>query len=146
MKRKVGIDYGRSRLGISVESPTTNSFALPFSTIPYSPNQTQLLDNLFKALSHLSIDSFILGLPLLLNGQDSPLCAEIRAFGQAIEEKTAIKVILWDERLTTRQANVILKSVKMKRKKRDRLSDPIAASIILQSYLDSVQKEFPHSS
>ena len=55
-------------------------------------------------------------------------------------------MILWDERLTTRQANVILKSVKMKRKKRDRLSDPIAASIILQSYLDSVQKEFPHSS
>lgn len=146
MKRKVGIDYGRSRLGISVESPTTNSFALPFCTIPYSPKQDQLIDNLLKPLSHLSIDSFILGLPLLLNGEDSPICAEIRAFGKAIENRAAIKVILWDERLTTRQANVILKSVKMKRKKRDRLSDPIAASIILQSYLDNMQKDFPHSS
>lgn len=142
MKRKVGIDYGKSRIGISVESPTGDSFALPLTTIPYSTNVTTLIDTLLKALSHLSIDCFVLGLPLLLNGEESLICLEIRKFGEMLEARTQIKVVLWDERLTTRQANVMLKSIKMKRKKRDHLSDRVAASLILQSYLDSMPKEF----
>lgn len=142
MKRKVGIDYGKSRIGISVESPTGASFALPLTTIPYSINATILMDTLLKALSHLSIDCFVLGLPLLLNGEESPICLEIRQFGEMLEARTQTKVVLWDERLTTRQANVMLKSIKMKRKKRDHLSDRVAASLILQSYLDSMPKEF----
>lgn len=142
MKRKVGIDYGKSRIGISVESPTGDSFALPLTTIAYSTNVTTLIDTLLKALSHLSIDCFVLGLPLLLNGEESPICLEIRKFAEMLEANTQIKVVLWDERLTTRQANVMLKSIKMKRKKRDHLSDRVAASLILQSYLDSMPKKF----
>lgn len=143
MKRKVGIDYGKSRIGISLESPTAASFALPFTTIPYSTNPAILIDTLLKTLSHLSIDCFVVGLPLLLSGEDSPMCVEIRKFGETLEATANIKVVLWDERLTTRQAHVMLKSIKMKRQKRDRLSDRVAASLILQSYLDSMQKELP---
>ncbi|MGL4348556.1 MAG: Holliday junction resolvase RuvX [Chlamydiales bacterium] len=143
MKRKVGIDYGKSRIGLSLESPTGDSFALPFTTVPYSANVTSLIDTILKTLSHLSIDCFVLGLPLLLSGEDSPICLEIRKFGEALEAATKIKVVLWDERLTTRQAHVMLKSIKMKRQKRDHLSDRVAASLILQSYLDSMQKELP---
>ena len=142
MKRKVGIDYGQARIGLSVESPTKDSFALPLTTIPYSKNVTVLIDTLLKTLSHFSIDCFVLGLPLLLDGTESPACLEIRNFKEMLEARTQIKVVLWDERLTTRQANVMLKSIKMKRKKRDHLSDRVAATLILQSYLDSMPKEF----
>jgi len=138
MKRKVGIDYGRCRIGLAVESPVC-SFAMPFTTILQEKSIPKTIEKILLSLERVQpIASFILGLPLLFSGQDNPFSLEVRAFAKQLYKLTHISVILWDERLTTKQAEAILKSANVKRKKRNAITDPIAATLILQSYLDSL--------
>lgn len=138
MGRIVAIDYGRARIGLAM-TDEKGSIALPFKTLAACKKLEKSVDALLENLkSYLpKIDKFVLGFPLLLSGKKGDMAFEVEQFKALLEKKTAIPVILWDERLTSAQADNFMKEMNLSRKKRSQQSDSIAAIIILQNYLDA---------
>jgi len=135
MGRLLGIDYGRVRIGVSV-SDETQMIARPLCCLEYKKDFIEKLQKELKSL--LPIDEVIIGLPLDMRGKDSPMTEEVRKFADYLHQALQLPVVLWDERLTSTQAERQLRDAGMKRKERAQHSDTLAASLILQSYLDTL--------
>ncbi len=143
MKKKiaVGIDYGFKHIGIAASSPYTN-FAIPRAKIARSPDEAKNVDRILQSVDSASeIDTFVVGLPLHLSGGESLISEIIRKFAKKLENITNKKVVLLDERLTSKQAQSLLRETNVKRKKRDEVVDILSATLILQSYLDYDREE-----
>lgn len=138
MGRIVSVDYGRARIGLAI-TDESKKIALPFKTISSGKNLVQSAKNVLDALKDYfpSIEKFVIGLPLMLSGKKGEMALEVEKFKEELEKLTKIPITLWDERLTSAQAEVSLKEMDLNRKKRAQKSDPVAAYIILQNYLDS---------
>ena len=135
MGRLLGIDYGRVRIGVSV-SDETRMIARPLCCLEYKKDFIEKLQKELKPL--LPIDAVIIGLPLDMRGKDSPMTEEVRKFADYLHQALQIPIVLWDERLTSAQAERQLRDAGMKRKQRAEFNDTLAAALILQSYLDSL--------
>lgn len=135
MTKILGIDYGKVRIGLAISSDT-KTMAFPFKTIIAEKDTEKTIAHLLKELGSENISSFVIGLPLLMNGTDSDMTREVRAFAKALEEATGKTVDLWDERLTSKEIEKLLIESDMKRKKRSKILDTLSATLILQSYLD----------
>ena len=122
--RWIGIDYGDSYIGLAV-SNDTNTMSVPLSVIPTSEFQKHIT----SLLEENDFQGFVIGLPLHLSGHEGELALRSRTFGDQLKEIFDLKVTYEDERLTTKQSEY------SHRKKGER-TDDIAASIILQQYLD----------
>ena len=132
MGRLLGLDYGRVRIGVAL-SDETRFLASPLCCLE---NKKDFPDKLKRELKNSRIDAIVVGLPLLMNGKESPMTAEVRTFSEYLGKVMELPIILWDERLTSAQAERSLQDLGMNRKKRAEASDTMAASLILQSYLD----------
>lgn len=131
-KRIIGIDVGTKRIGLSQSDPT-RTFASPIGT--YSEI------DLFKKLRDIqqNIELAIIGWPISMRGNEGSSTKMVEEFVNRFEKKfPGIKVELLDERLTSTMANKSIVETVTSRKKRQEkgLVDTIAASILLQSYLD----------
>jgi putative Holliday junction resolvase len=135
MGRLLGIDYGRVRIGVAV-SDETRMIARPLCCLEYKKDFIEKLQKELKPL--LPIDEVIIGLPLDMRGKDSAMTEEVRKFAAYLEQGLRIPIRLWDERLTSAQAERQLRDAGMKRKERAEFNDTLAAALILQSYLDSL--------
>ena len=139
MKRILAIDFGLKRIGLAL-SDSSQKIALPLKTIEIqNPNQDVAL--VLKAVHDrlTDIETIVLGNPLLLSGKKGEMADNVQTFKEKLEKKLnnpLISVVLWDERLTSAQADKMLKK-DYNRKKRSQIIDPVAATIILQNYLDS---------
>jgi putative Holliday junction resolvase len=133
--RIAGIDYGTVRVGIAL-ADTEVGIATPFETLT---RQTPALDaEYFVRLATVEqIGRFVVGLPIHLHGGESEKSAEARAFGQWLGEATGVPVDYFDERFTTAEADQVLGSAKLTKKKRQARRDQLAAQIILAAYLES---------
>lgn len=127
MGRVAALDYGKVRCGLAI-SDERRVLASPLTVVPASPSAVE------AALKPFSPDLLIIGLPLLLNGKEGPMATEVRKWAEAL----TIPILFWDERLTTAQADRMLRDSDLSRKKRTQHHDTMAATIILQSYLDSL--------
>lgn len=134
MGRLLGIDYGRARVGVAV-SDETRLISRPLSCLEMNKGFFTKLKQEIQSL--LPIDAIVVGLPLNLNGQDSPMTQEVRKFAEELHKQLGIPIQLWDERLTTAQVTRTLQDAGMNRKKRAEKIDSMAAALILQSFLDS---------
>eukprot|EP01136_Pigoraptor_vietnamica_P001081 Opistho-1_new@27240 len=135
MGKILGIDYGTVRIGLATADQT---IALPWKTLSAGKTIKDSAMAIFRAVEGFApIEKLVIGFPLLLNGKESPLCAQVRDFAQALEEILHIPYILWDERLSSAQIERLLKEAEVTRKKRKGITDSLAATIFLQSYLDS---------
>lgn len=134
MGRLLGIDYGRVRIGVAV-SDETRMISRPVCCLEYKKDFIEKLQKELKPL--LPIDAIVVGLPLQMNGKDGPMTEEVRKFSEYLYQALRIPVVLWDERLTSAQAERQLRDAGMKRKERAEFNDTLAAALILQSYLDS---------
>jgi putative Holliday junction resolvase len=135
MGRLLGIDYGRVRIGVSV-SDETRMIARPLCCLEYKKDFIDKLQKELKPL--LPIDAIVIGLPLDMRGKDSAMTEEVRKFADYLHQALQLPIVLWDERLTSAQAERQLKDAGMKRKARAEFNDTLAAALILQSYLDSL--------
>jgi len=135
MYRIIGLDIGTKRIGIALSDPLLIT-AQPFSTINRTPEKDAIIaiENIIK---EYSVKKIVAGLPLMMNGDFGPQAQDCEDFAKKIEQKTNIDVIFVDERLTSFEAEEILKSQKVKYTKDKGKVDMIAASIILQEYLDT---------
>lgn len=83
------------------------------------------------------IDEVVVGLPLRMNGTIGMMADEVKLFANALQEHLSCSIVVWDERLSTVQAERAMLESNMSRKKRSKIIDKVTAVIILQSYLDS---------
>lgn len=134
MNRTVGIDYGSARVGVAVSDPL-GIFASPMETVPTA----KIIEYLQKYSSTETIERFVLGYPLNLNGAPAEAAADVDKFIKQLSKAFPdIPIALEDERFTSVLAHRAMIDGGMKKSdRRDKMSvDKISAAIILQGYLD----------
>ncbi|WP_204592931.1 Holliday junction resolvase RuvX [Candidatus Similichlamydia epinepheli] len=140
----MAVDPGMARCGLAISDPSA-SFSLPLHTITLKKNDPHSAAlQILQTLKERVIDVMVVGIPLLLSGKDSRMTAWARSLYQNLYElllNTSTRVIAWDERLSSRHADVLLEESQTKKKYRKNIHDSVAAAIILQSYLDTVRNQ-----
>ena len=135
----IGLDLGSVTCGISKSD--TGRFAMAVKTLRFKPDDyNAAFDMLLDFFEEEKPDVIVLGYPLLENGDEGPRASLSREFGEQLEIESGIKVIMQDERCTTRDSEEFLISAGVSRKKRKKVIDQQAAVRILQYYLDSINK------
>ena len=136
MKRKVALDVGDIRIGVAV-SDMLGITANPRETYVRKGKTFEDDINYFvKYAKEEDADAFVIGLPMNMDGTEGPRAELTREFGEALKEASGLQVIYVDERLTTVSAERMLIGADVRREKRKQVIDKVAATIILQSYLD----------
>ena len=130
----LGIDLGKKRTGIAV-SDINQKIASPLKVIE-NMKFNEILNILEKIVNERNICAIIVGDPINMDGSIGPKSQSSRSFIKNLSKELDIPILLWDERLTTVSAERSLLEADISRKKRQQLIDKIAASIILQNFLD----------
>lgn len=134
MDRIIGIDYGRKRIGVAVSDPL-GVFASPLDTVP----SAKIIDYLKNYAEKESIVTFVVGMPLNMDGAPSQVASEARGLITRLKKAfPAVPVVEEDERFTSVLAHraMIDSGMKASRRRDKAEVDKISASIILQTYLD----------
>lgn len=130
----LGIDLGKKRTGIAV-SDINQKIASPLKVIE-NMKFNEILDILKKIVTDRDICAIVVGDPINMDGSIGPKSQSSRSFLKNLSKELNIPILLWDERLTTVSAERSLLEADVSRKKRQQIIDKIAASIILQNFLD----------
>ena len=146
--RILGIDAGERRIGVAISDPG-GSFALPLDSILADGSE---LERLAELIERESVSDLVVGLPLSLSGEASDQTERARAFAARAEQRLGLPVHMWDERLSSHEAERLTSRDRDDRRRGERRggrsnrqggadTDALAASIILQAYLDSLRFE-----
>jgi putative Holliday junction resolvase len=134
--RVIGLDVGTKTIGVAV-SDEMGWIAQGIETIPRDPNDTNSgMNRLRQLIDHYRPETVVVGFPKNMDGTVGPRGIACREFAEQTEKAFGLPVVLWDERLTTMAAEKVLISADLSRKKRKKAVDKMAASLILQGYLD----------
>lgn len=139
--RLLGIDYGLARIGLAL-SDERKIIASPFVTFQASKRLEETLLRLVEEIRRIekeqgcSISEVVVGIPLKLNGQVGLMADEVKLFAEKLGTHLSCPIRLWDERLTSLQAERSLRSGNIRGPRTKELVDKVTAAIILQSYLD----------
>ncbi len=132
--RILGIDYGDARTGLSVSDATGLLAGSPSVIAEW--NYDRLLLRLTEYIQAERIEKVVLGHPRNMDGSAGARAHKCETLAQDLEQRTGIPVVLWDERRTTIAAHAILHQAGKREKKHRKTVDAVAASLILQNYLD----------
>ncbi|WP_147820453.1 Holliday junction resolvase RuvX [Salidesulfovibrio onnuriiensis] len=133
--RALGIDFGIRRVGLAVSDPT-GMLCSPYKTIERTTRQA-LFDELLEIIHNESVEVVVVGLPLSLEGEDTETTRQARNFAQSLGRRTDVPIHLWDERLSSAEAELELEMAGVFGKKRKQALDSQAAVIILRSWLEN---------
>ena len=131
----MGLDIGEKRIGIAV-SDELHFTAQPFDTLARK-NLASDLRSLSRIVEQNGIKAIVIGLPKNMNGTLGPQAQSVMDFSEKLKKTVDIPLIFWDERLSTVAADRVLLEADLSREKRKKYIDKVAATIILQGYLDS---------
>jgi putative Holliday junction resolvase len=134
MPRALGVDLGTRRIGLAI-SDARGKVATPYATLERT-NDEHDAQAIAEVASAEEAKLIVLGLPLMLDGTRGDAAAVAEAFATKLKE-SGLRVALFDERLTTKQAESSLKRRGMKGRARRAVVDKVAAQVLLQSYLDT---------
>lgn len=132
-ERLIGLDIGGRRIGVAV-SDELGMIASPIAMIE---RQSDVAGQLRKLVADYGVSRLVAGLPVGLSGREGPQAEETRTFGDALAAEVGLPLEYWDERLTSAIAEQALIAQGARRDKRKQQIDAVAASVILQSYLDN---------
>jgi putative holliday junction resolvase len=134
--RLLGIDYGDSRIGLSI-SDELASFAHPYRTLP---RDGRVFLEIRQIVERERVTGIVIGLPKNMDGTLGQSAARAKAFGSELALITpSIEILFWDERLTTVEAQRALHAAGKNARQSKKMIDQVAAQILLQSYLDSLR-------
>jgi putative Holliday junction resolvase len=138
-ERVLGLDYGSRRIGMAVSDP----LGLTVQPLPPIPREGDKKDIvvLARLAAEMGVRSVVLGLPLLLNGDEGPAAIRARAFGERLQVETSLPVTMWDERLTSVQSERHLIASGVRRVDRKGIRDSLSAMFLLQAALDSRRRK-----
>lgn len=137
-QRILGIDVGSKRIGLALSDPLCIT-AQPVDAVEHSQKGWTALLGLIE---REKVALIVVGLPLNLKGERGAAAETVQSFVDKLKAATGVEMISWDERFTTSMAQRSMREMGMKRRKRetrDGTLDSMAASILLQSYLDSTK-------
>ena len=133
--RYLGLDLGTKTIGLAI-SDKTGLIASSYEVLCHDNNPNDCLDELKSIVESLNVEALVLGLPKNMNNTLGERAEETIKFKKILEEQLKLPVYLEDERLTTKSAESLLIKGDTSRKKRKKVIDKVAATIILQSFLD----------
>jgi putative Holliday junction resolvase len=136
MGRIVGIDYGVRRIGLAV-SDLRGRIASPAGALAASGSAPKDAELVLSWATEQGAEMLVLGLPLNMDGTDSAQTRLTRKVADELHRLGASAVVLWDERLSSFQADAHLDSAQVRGARRRKLRDALAAQVVLQSYLDA---------
>ena len=137
--RVLGLDYGSKTVGVAVSDPLGLT-AQRVETI-WRKQENKLrrtLARIEELVKEYQAERIVIGLPRNMNYTMGERAEKSLAFGEMVEKRTGLPVIMWDERLTTREAERALMEAGVRRENRKDYLDSVAAVLILQGYLDSL--------
>lgn len=130
----MAIDYGDAHTGIAISDPT--GFLTGTTTTIHSRKADVVLDELAKLVQSHRVEELVMGFPRNMDGTEGPRAQLYRDFADRVAQITGLTPVLWDERRTTVDAHRILFESGKNAKKRKQTVDAVAASLILEGYLD----------
>ena len=134
--RKLGIDYGDSRVGFAI-TDALHITVQGLKTVEHKGNDKILLREIDTILGNYEIDTFVIGMPINMNGTKSERVEKTNQFIHKLKCKyNNIKIEIIDERLTTVQAHNTLNDLNITGKKRKKLVDTLSAVYILETYIN----------
>lgn len=137
MGRIAAIDVGERRIGVAVTDPT-GTIAQPLCTISRK-NSRQALAELARLIREMKVERVVVGVPLGAEGEPTQRALMAERFGRKLAEKAAVEVVFWNEALTTEDAQGLLRSAGLSGRRLRAKADPVAAAILLRSYLDELE-------
>ena len=137
--RIMGLDYGSKTVGVAI----SDAFGLTAQGIEIirrtqENKLRQTLARIEELISEYQVERIVLGYPKNMNNTIGERAEKSLEFQQMLERRTGLPVIMWDERLTTVEANRTLMEASVRRENRKQYMDKLAAVFILQGYLDSL--------
>lgn len=137
--RYLALDIGSKRIGVAV-SDELGITAQPVLTLERRRNPREDLRSLARLCRRFSVSGIVVGNPLKLTGEVSPMAARVKGFAAELGALTGLPIHLWDERLTSHEAHQLLYESGHARQEHRRVIDQVAATMILQSFLDRLDR------
>jgi putative Holliday junction resolvase len=133
--RILGLDVGSRRIGVAISDP----LGLTAQGLPTLQRQNKRLDfeQLAKVVGDYQVSEIVVGYPLRLSGMEGIQSEKMQLFAEELRKKFGLPVHLWDERLTSSQANRLLRETDLSIKKRGQAVDRMAAILILQNWMEA---------
>lgn len=140
--RIMGLDYGAKTVGVAISDEMLLT-AQPVETIKRerAGKLRQTLARIETLMKEYDVEKVVIGLPKKLNNEEGDRCDKTKEFGDMVERRSGLEVVYQDERLTTVAADAVLAEGGVRKENRKEYIDKVAASIILQGYLDSIRKD-----
>lgn len=132
----LAVDYGKKRIGIAV-SDADGRIAFPVDTVAAGSSLAASVEAVARHVDRERVAQVIVGLPLAMDGSPGPAARHCQRFADALAARVAVPVRTWDERFSTRQAERSLLEADVRRERRKEVIDQVAATLILQSFLDA---------
>ena len=136
--RITGLDFGSKTVGVAVsDSLLVTAQGLEIIRRVEENKLRRTLARIEELAEEYEVGKIVLGLPLHMNAEEGARAELTREFKEKLERRTGLEVVLWDERLTTVEAQKVMMESGIRRENRKDYVDSIAAALILQGYLDS---------
>jgi putative Holliday junction resolvase len=136
--RVLGLDVGSRRIGVAISDPLGIT-AQGLETL-YRKNKKHDLAYLHRVIREYEVKEIVVGLPLRMSGTEGAQAEKIHAFADDLRKHFKVPVHLWDERLSSAEANRLLRETDLSIEKRGQAVDRMAAILILQSWMESRTK------
>lgn len=133
--RVLALDVGGRRIGVAMSDPT-RLLASPYTTLQAQPRD-RVIRQIGELVRQNEVVAVVVGLPLTLSGEVGPQAHTVQLFARELEQTLQVPLHLFDERLTTVAAERMMIDLGMKPEQRKARKDEVAASIILQDFLDA---------
>ncbi len=136
---RMAIDYGKRRAGLAI-TDESGEIVMPYKIISYK-NADSFIKQVRELLVKISPQEIVFGLPLNMNGTESEMSKEVRKISDKLGKGSKIRVVLYDERLTTFEAQQMLTQQGVSAKRQKEIIDMYAAYCILRSYLNEKREK-----
>jgi putative pre-16S rRNA nuclease len=134
--RILALDHGAKRIGIAI-SDELKIIAQPLEFVPAAPFGS-FLSRLRQLVAEKEVDLILVGMPRNMDGSYGLAAHKVQEFVAALKQSVSVPLKIWDERLTSAQANRVLIQANVRRNERKQKVDKMAAALLLQSYLDGL--------
>ena len=140
MARAVALDIGTRRIGIAL-SDSAGTVATPYEVVTRSGDRSRDHRRIAALVEEAGAGIVVVGLPLSLDGSTGPAAQAILAEVDELRAALPVNVVTWDERLSTVEAERSLRAMRVRKGRHRQVVDQVAATVILQSWLDAGQPE-----
>ena len=136
--RTMGLDYGSKTVGVAVSDPMgITAQGIEIIRREKENHMRSTLRRIHELVNEYEVGTIVVGNPKNMNGTSGERAEAAKAFAETLKQRTDLPVVLWDERLTTVEAEKTMMAAGVRREDRKKYVDKIAAVLILQGYLDA---------